>query len=134
MRGSRDICCTIIRGLVTGHVMTCSGAVDSTQAATSLPDLTVGRRKDLQMRYPRDQCKLASDRLPIRDTARGRNSLAVLAHQHVHKRMDGGHHPGTTRQARLQHEDASCNKVGREAAAHTGPRTRYRHLVRQVSR
>ena len=46
MHGSRDICCTIIRGLVTGHVMTWfSGAVDSTQAATPLPDLTVGRRR-----------------------------------------------------------------------------------------
>ena len=30
-----------------------TGAVDSTQAATSLPDLTVGRRKYLLMRYPR---------------------------------------------------------------------------------
>ena len=85
MHGSRDICRTIIRGLVTGHVMTCSGAVDSTQAATSLPDLAVGRRKDLLMRYPRDQCKLASDRLPTRDAARTQSSRACLAHRRIHK-------------------------------------------------
>ena len=39
-----------------------------------------------------------SDRLPIRDAARGRNSRAGPAHQHTCKRMDGGHHTGTTRQ------------------------------------
>ena len=50
------------------------------------------------MRYPRDQCKLVSDRLPTRDAARRQSSHAGLAHRHIHKQMDGGHHPGTARQ------------------------------------
>ena len=48
MRGSRDICYTDSTGFshrTRDDVF--PGAVDSTQAATSLPDLTVGLRKYL---------------------------------------------------------------------------------------
>ena len=56
MRGSRDICYTDnTRFSHRTRDDVFPGAVDSTQAATSLPDLTVGRRKYLLMRYPRDQ-------------------------------------------------------------------------------
>ena len=50
------------------------------------------------MRYPRDQCKLVSDRLPTRDAAHRQSSHAGLAHRHIHEQMDGGHHPDTARQ------------------------------------